>query len=177
MRLDQLPSRPFAIGYVRAYAKALGLDPDAAAARFGTRHPSPTTRCCAAPVGVRPRTRPAASGWSSSLGVLVVAAIVVWNIAQHVHGAAPAPQRQPRPPPPIAAAQRQRRRRGPVSLGAPLPAPPEATAPAPYVTPGLGPARAAPPTPRRPPTPTPSRSARPSSAKGAIYGAAGRLAR
>src|ERR1700736_4766509 len=40
-RLDQLPSRPFTIGYVRAYAKALGLDADATAARFRTEHPSP----------------------------------------------------------------------------------------------------------------------------------------
>ncbi|MFV4677418.1 helix-turn-helix domain-containing protein, partial [Mycobacterium tuberculosis] len=28
------PSRPFAIGYVRSYAQALGIDGDAAAARF-----------------------------------------------------------------------------------------------------------------------------------------------
>ncbi|HMP62440.1 MAG TPA: helix-turn-helix domain-containing protein, partial [Phenylobacterium sp.] len=26
MRLDDLPSRPFTVGYIRAYAKALGLD-------------------------------------------------------------------------------------------------------------------------------------------------------
>src|SRR4051812_44868332 len=30
MRLDQLPSRPFTVGYVRAVAQALGLDPDEA---------------------------------------------------------------------------------------------------------------------------------------------------
>ena len=31
--LAPLPSRPFAVGYVRAYARALGLDGDAAVAR------------------------------------------------------------------------------------------------------------------------------------------------
>ena len=32
--LEPLPSRPFAIGYVRSYARVLGLDVDAAVARF-----------------------------------------------------------------------------------------------------------------------------------------------
>src|SRR4051812_36399825 len=30
LRLDALPSRPFVIGYIRAYAQALGADPDQA---------------------------------------------------------------------------------------------------------------------------------------------------
>ena len=34
MRLDKLPSRTFTIGYIRAYAAVVGLDPEAAAARF-----------------------------------------------------------------------------------------------------------------------------------------------
>ena len=34
LRLDELPSRPFTIGYVKSYAKLLGLDGDAAVARF-----------------------------------------------------------------------------------------------------------------------------------------------
>src|SRR5579871_1817050 len=50
--LDQLPSRPFTIGYVRAYAKALGLDADATAARYRTEHPSPDDDL-QGPVGVR----------------------------------------------------------------------------------------------------------------------------
>ena len=37
--LDALPSRPFAIGYLRAYARALGLEPDAVVARFMTEAP------------------------------------------------------------------------------------------------------------------------------------------
>ena len=39
MRLDELPSRPFTIGYVRAYATALGLDGEAAVARLGAAQP------------------------------------------------------------------------------------------------------------------------------------------
>jgi cytoskeletal protein RodZ len=44
MRLEDLPSRPFTIGYVRAYAKALGLDGEAAVERFKVDEParSPT---------------------------------------------------------------------------------------------------------------------------------------
>ena len=36
-RMDMLPSRPFTIGYVRAYAAALQLDPEAAVAGAGRR--------------------------------------------------------------------------------------------------------------------------------------------
>lgn len=36
---SSLPARPFAIGYVRAYAQALGIDGDAAAARFKRETP------------------------------------------------------------------------------------------------------------------------------------------
>ena len=39
MRLDELPSRPFTIGYIRAYAAALGLDGDAAVERFRRDEP------------------------------------------------------------------------------------------------------------------------------------------
>jgi cytoskeleton protein RodZ len=53
MRLDELPSRPFTIGYVRAYANALGLDGEAAVDRFKIDEPA-----------------------------LVIGAIVLWNIAQ-----------------------------------------------------------------------------------------------
>ena len=40
MRLELLPSRPFTIGYIRAYAQALGLDPETAVDASG-----PTSRC------------------------------------------------------------------------------------------------------------------------------------
>src|ERR1700758_1613812 len=52
MRLDQLPSRPFAIGYVRAFADALGEDPEAAVAKFKEHCPSPE-ETLKAPIGVQ----------------------------------------------------------------------------------------------------------------------------
>ncbi|MET0295076.1 MAG: helix-turn-helix domain-containing protein, partial [Phenylobacterium sp.] len=39
MQLDKLPSRPFTIGYIRAYASALGLDGEAAVERFKAEEP------------------------------------------------------------------------------------------------------------------------------------------
>ncbi len=46
-----LPSRPFAVGYVRAYGRALGLDGDAAVARFKAENPE-ATQALRAPLGV-----------------------------------------------------------------------------------------------------------------------------
>jgi cytoskeleton protein RodZ len=168
MRLDELPSRPFAIGYVRAYASALGLDPEEAAERY--KHEAPERDPVrAAPVGVE-RERDPSFRLVIVLGILVIAAIVAWNIAQHVigrekaaHGTQPAAQAR------IVASSKPPA--GPVSLGAPLPAPTESTTPEPYVTPGLGPtagegASAAAPIA----TPAPAVGT-PFDAKGPIYGA------
>jgi cytoskeleton protein RodZ len=140
MRLDGLPSRPFVIGYVRAYAGALGLDPDRAVARFKMEFPDdqPSLR---APVGVARegdrRLRPMIVG-----GVLVVAAFLAWNIAQRAMSkTAPAANAGTE----VAASSARVRApvtKGPISVGAPLPAPQESTLPAPYVTPGLAPASA-----------------------------------
>jgi cytoskeleton protein RodZ len=135
MRLDQLPSRPFALGYVRAYAAALGLDGDLAAARFKVEAPD-GSEPLRAPMGVRRETDPRLK----TLGLaaaLVVAAIVTWNIAQHLlakkaatrHGGAEVAAVPAKPQAPSLA--------GPLTLGAPLPAPAESTTPQPYVTPGL----------------------------------------
>src|SRR3990167_5881663 len=41
MRLDELPSRPFTLGYIKAYAKHLGLDPEEAVLRFKDSSPDP----------------------------------------------------------------------------------------------------------------------------------------
>ena len=46
MRLDELPSRPFTIGYIRAYAAALGLDGDGRAARPDRASSSKTDTLC-----------------------------------------------------------------------------------------------------------------------------------
>jgi cytoskeleton protein RodZ len=80
LRLDDLPSRPFTIGYVKSYAKVLGLDGDAAVARFKLDAPE-DSEPLRAPVGVRHERDPRL-GLILALGVLVVAAIVLWNVAQ-----------------------------------------------------------------------------------------------
>jgi cytoskeleton protein RodZ len=131
MRLDELPSRPFTIGYVRAYANALGLDGEAAVERFKTDEPA-ADEPLREPVGVRrdgdPRLMTIIVG-----GVLIIGAIVLWNVAQRAMNeqAPPPPTAPPTAAAPLATAQ------GPVSLGAPLPAPVESTTPTPYETPGL----------------------------------------
>lgn len=135
MRLDQLPARAFALGYVRAYAAAMGLDGDLAAARFKVEAPD-RSEPLRAPMGVRRETDPRLK----TLGLaaaLVVAAIVTWNIAQHLlakkaparHGGAEVAAAAAKPQAPSLT--------GPLTLGAPLPAPAESTTPQPYVTPGL----------------------------------------
>ncbi|HWW24279.1 MAG TPA: helix-turn-helix domain-containing protein, partial [Caulobacter sp.] len=80
LRLDELPSRPFTIGYVKSYAKVLGLDGDDAVARFKLDAPE-DSEPLRAPVGVRHERDPRL-GLILALGVLVVAAIVLWNVAQ-----------------------------------------------------------------------------------------------
>lgn len=134
MRLDTLPSRPFAVGYVRAYAKALNLDGEAAVNRFKIDSPDPD-QVLRGPVGVEKKTDPRFA-MAAVAGVVILAAILAWNVARRV--LEPAPQQAQTgiqsapvaPPTPDANS-------GAVSLGAPLPAPVESTTPKPYVTPGL----------------------------------------
>ena len=139
MRLDELPSRPFTIGYIRAYAAALGLDGDAAVERFRRDEPV-TDTALRAPVGVveskDPRLTLVIGG-----GMLVIAAIVLWNVAQRAMTAeAPPPHTAPAA---AIAKAKLGAPAGPVALGAPLPAPVESTTPTPYETPGLAEATAA----------------------------------
>ena len=134
--MDQLPSRPFAIGYVRAYAKDLGADADAAAARFRAENPSPDDDLHS-PAGVRH----AHSGRNRSLMAvagIAVLAIVSWNIARHAM--AEAPRKAAAPPVRIVGAPPTN---GPFTAGRPLPPPPEAGNPAAYETPGMAAATAA----------------------------------
>jgi cytoskeletal protein RodZ len=137
MQLEKLPSRPFTIGYIRAYAKALGLDGEAAVQRFRAETPAPEDGL-RAPVGVieggDPRLAAIAVG-----AALIIGAIVLWNIAQRaINDEAPAPSAAaPASAAPVVTAS------GPVALGAPLPAPVESTTPEPYETPGLAAATAA----------------------------------
>jgi cytoskeleton protein RodZ len=144
LRLDELPSRPFTIGYVKAYANLLGLDGEAAVQRFKVDVPD-DNEGLRAPVGVR-RERDPRTGLILVGGCLIVAAILLWNVAQR----AMAKEELHVPITSAQAAQQAVGERasdtggnGAVSLGAPLPAPVESTTPAPYVTPGLAAAAAA----------------------------------
>ena len=164
-QIDQLPSRPFTIGYVRAYAKALGLDADAIAVRFRTEFPSPDDDLHT-PVGVQ-HNRPARSKLWMALGAVAVLAIVGWNVAVRVMSR-PAPQA-----PAVASAHAMAlahansTQSGPFTVDAPLPAPPEATAPAPYVTPVANTAA-----PAAIASAAASEAPRPFVAQGAVYGSA-----
>jgi hypothetical protein len=126
--LDALPARPFVVGYVRAYARALGLETESVVARF--RHEAPD-------VDDRLRAPSSLSGHGRRFGVLalgvagLMAAVVGWNIARH---AAVAPRHVTRA---VMGLAPRRADPGPAVLGAPLPAPPEAAAPPTYETPGL----------------------------------------
>jgi cytoskeleton protein RodZ len=134
MAIDQLPSRPFAIGYVRAYARALGIDEDQAIVRFKEDAPD-KAEPLRAPVGVAKERDPRLALLLIA-GAIVLAAIVIWNVAQRAMrnhdvpsvmvAAAPAP-----------AAPASTEPAGPVELGQALPPPVEASIPEPYVTPGL----------------------------------------
>jgi hypothetical protein len=166
MRLDGLPSRPFVIGYVRAYAEVLGLDPDRAVARFKMEFPD-ESQPLRAPLGVARegdrRLRPMIIG-----GLAVVAAFVAWNVAQHALSKT-APKTHPNAEVAASSAKvRAPATQGPINLGAPLPPPQESTIPAPYVTPGLPPPTA---TSDARPTPPPPAPGTPFAARGAVYGA------
>ena len=147
-----LPSRPFAIGYVRSYAKALGLDGESAVQRFKLDWPE-TDEPLRNPVGVQGEAR-ARNPALTVAALVLLAGVAVWNIAQRTlnsdESAAPPLAALADTPAPAA--------NGAVRVGAPTPAPVESTTPPPYATPGLFPAATAagapaPLTPAAPPSP------------------------
>lgn len=132
-QFDKLPSRPFTIGYIRAYAGALSLDPEAAVERFKADEPV-LDEPLRAPVGVPDERDPRVAAFMI-VALVIVAAIVLWNVAQRSMMASA-------PPPPLAApaaVDKALRSMKPsqVDLGPPLPAPVESTTPPAYETPGL----------------------------------------
>lgn len=133
MRLEVLPSRPFTIGYIRAYAEALGVDPEAAAYRFKADEPV-LEEPLHEPVGVGYEKDPRLSALVAG-GVIILVAIILWNVAQR----AMSESAPPSPTAPQKATERALRAQKPglVILGAPLPPPVESTTPPPYETPGL----------------------------------------
>ena len=133
MRLDALPSRPFTIGYIRAYALALGLDPEAAVERFKADEPV-LDEPLRAPIGVPDERDPRMAAFIAG-AIVIIAAIVLWNVAQRAMNASA-------PPPPKASEDvawklLAETKAGPVVLGEPLPAPVESTTPPLYETPGI----------------------------------------
>lgn len=133
MQLDALPSRPFTIGYIRAYAGALGLDPELATERFKSDEPV-LDEPLRAPVGVLDERDPRVAAFLVG-ALIVIVAIVLWNVAQRsMMAAAPPP---PLAPPVQTAKALDQVKAGTVELGSPLPAPVESTTPPPYETPGL----------------------------------------
>ena len=133
MQLEKLPSRPFTIGYIRAYAEALGVDGEAAVERFKAEEPV-LDEPLRAPIGVNNDRDPRLMAIVVA-GILIVAAIILWNIAQRAMSESAPPS--PTAPEKAAAKALDAQKAGPVALGAPLPAPVESTTPAPYETPGL----------------------------------------
>ena len=133
MRLDKLPSRPFVIGYIRAYAEALGAEPDQAVERFKAEEPV-LDEPLAAPSGVQDQRDPRLAAIVVA-GVVIIGAIVAWNVVQRIMSeTAPA---SPTASDSASAKALANTTVGPVALGAPLPAPVESTTPPPYETPGL----------------------------------------
>jgi transcriptional regulator with XRE-family HTH domain len=133
LRLELLPSRPFTIGYIRAYASALGLDPETAVERFRADEPV-LDEPLHAPLGVQDEHDPRVNSLIAG-GCVIIIAIFLWNIARRA-------MIEDAPPPPAASAGVTAKalasaKPGPIVLGAPLPAPVESTTPPPYETPGL----------------------------------------
>ena len=133
LNIDQLPSRPFAVGYVKAYAEAVGASGELAVRQFRKDAPSPD-EALKAPAGVRKERDPRLS-WLAGACAMVATAVVIWNLAQHAvaHDGAPTPPVAVTNAPPTAPLTA----RGPVALGAAQPAPADSDVPQPYVTPGM----------------------------------------
>ena len=90
MRLERLPSRPFTIGYIRAYAEALGQSGDAAVERFKAEEPD-FDEPLQAPVGLADIGDPRVAAIIASV-IVLLASIIIWNIAQRtVNAGAPPP--------------------------------------------------------------------------------------
>lgn len=134
--LEPLPAGPFAVGYVKAYARALGLEPDAVVARFKREMPVEDTKL-GAPFGGQFKRGARFSGLAAA-ALVVVAGLAGWNLV--VRAKSPGARAVASAPPVAVHAPTDS---GPSMLGAPLPAPPEASTPAPYETPGLAEATAA----------------------------------
>ena len=136
-----LPSRVFSLGYVRAYAGALGLDEQLAVERYKREAPDGDT--------IAPLQPPAGVAFAEvrrhsprviAAAAALVIAVAGWNVFQRVN--------HMRSPPPavisevpeswtLGAVPGQSRGLTEISLDVPRPAPPDQTVPVMYLTPGL----------------------------------------
>lgn len=131
-----LPNRVFSIGYVRAYAAALGLDEQLAVERFKRETPDPSVPL-QPPVGVAFEEVKRYSPRLIAAGMALVLAVVGWNVFQRI-SLMRAPEASALAEVPeswtLGAVPGQAQV---MRLTAPLPAPPDQTVPALYITPGL----------------------------------------
>lgn len=79
---DILPPRAFAIGYVKAYAKALGLDEESLADMYKRDASEPTVRLHAPSGASLEDVKPNYRAYILA-GVGLVAAVGIWNVVQH----------------------------------------------------------------------------------------------
>ena len=131
-----LPNRVFSIGYVRAYASALGLDEQLAVERFKRESPDPSVPL-QPPVGVAFEDVRRYSPRVIAVAAVLLMSVVGWNVFQRVNL-----MRAPQPSDIAEVPETWRLGTVPgqavaMSLTAPRPAPPDQTIPALYVTPGL----------------------------------------
>jgi len=131
-----LPNRVFSIGYVRAYAAALGLDEQLAVERFKRESPDPSVPL-QPPVGVAFEDVRRYSPRLIAAGLALVLAVVGWNVFQRV-----SLMRAPEPSDIATVPESWTLGAVPgqgqfMRLSAPRPAPPDQTVPALYITPGL----------------------------------------
>ncbi len=134
---DVLPSRAFAIGHVKAYAKALGLDEEALADMFKIEVAESATRLHA-PSGTAIEDLKPNYRLYVTAAMCLVAAIAVWNVLQHnpnlLSSKAAGPGKLDSQP---WAAGVPMIRDGVVYVTRSAPAPKDQDIPPPYVTPGL----------------------------------------
>lgn len=130
---SSLPSRPFAIGYVRSYAQTLGIDGDAVAARFKRETPD-HDEPLRDPVGVA-HEKPKRSPLILAVIGLILSGVVLWNVVQRAMvqedrdtGGMPAVTAEPAAP---------AHPNTVLAIGASTPAPASQNLPEPYTPPGL----------------------------------------
>lgn len=130
-----LPSRVFSIGYVRAYALALGIDEQSAIERFKAESPDPSVPL-QAPAGSEVQDVRRGSPRIMAVAIALVASVVGWNVFQRV-SLMEAPQASDIASIPESWTLGSVPGQDAFTLTAARPAPPDQTTPVMYVTRGL----------------------------------------